>query len=201
MRVVKLVPILAMAGALAACAAVKGADTPVTMRLSPSFAPASALVAGSIAVAPVQARGVTAAARYAYVDAAAPGEIRQAKTFFWEEAPPRLVERALVAGLRSRFATVSGPEVNVPAERRVVAVLDRFEELSAGADSRAVVAFDANMVSSGRIERTGRYCGSAPITGAGATDRARAFEAAVQTAVSALVAEATGGQAAQRGSC
>ena len=70
-----------MGGALGGCAAMRKADSPVTMRLSPSFpAPAQAR-AGSVEVAPVQARGIAAAARYAYVDAAAPGEVRQAKSF------------------------------------------------------------------------------------------------------------------------
>src|SRR5215204_4916680 len=117
--------LLAACAALSGCAAFKKADSPVTMRLSPSFAAASMKLPGSVAVSPVQARGVTAASRYAYIDASAPGEIRQAASFFWEEPPPRVLERALVAGLSARFETVTGPALALPADRRVVVTLTR----------------------------------------------------------------------------
>lgn len=178
--------LLLFVAALAGCAAVKGPDTPVTMRLSPSFTGA-APVAGSVAVAPVQARGVNGGMRYAYVDAQAPGEIHQAATLFWEEPPPRIMERALVAGLRSRFAAVSGPELAVPADRRVVAVLTRFEEMTDGGAAQAVVGFDVSILSGGKVERSGRYCGAAPVASPSGTSRARAFETAIENAVSHFV--------------
>ena len=79
------------------------------------------------------------------------------------------------------------------ADRRVVATLIRFEEADAGAASRAVVAFDAVVTRGGRIERTGRWCATAPIADASGTTRARAFETALGAAVSAFVAERAGG--------
>ena len=76
--------------ALGGCAVVGKPETPTTMRLSPSFAePASARAATSLSVAAVQARGLTADRRYIYVDRAAPAELRQAATLFWEEPQPR----------------------------------------------------------------------------------------------------------------
>ncbi|MGE1095319.1 hypothetical protein, partial [Pseudomonas zeae] len=79
---------------------------------------------------------------YAYVDAATPGEIRQAATLFWEEPPTTMLARALVAGLRTRFAAVTGPDLSLAADHRVVATLDRFEEVTGAGIAQAVVAFD-----------------------------------------------------------
>lgn len=191
MRLVALMLIAALPG----CAAVKGADKPVTMRLSPTFpgaAPAPA-PSPSFAVAPVQARGITGALRYAYVDAAAPREIRQAATLFWEEPPPTVMARALVAALRTRYAQVAGPDLGIAAERRVVAVLDRFEEEQSGGEVRAVVAFDVTQVSGGKAIWAGRYCAIRPVTGAAGTIRAEAFEAAIEQAVAAFVQDVASG--------
>jgi ABC-type uncharacterized transport system auxiliary subunit len=179
---------------LAGCAALKGGDAPVTMRLSPRFSPAPQIVAApSFVVAPVQARGLIGGQRYAYVDAAAPGEIRQAATFFWEEPPADALARALVAGLRSRFANVSGPGLPLTADRRVVALLDRFEEVSAGGSARALVAFDISQVAGGKAAMSGRYCASAPIASAAGSARAAAFQSAIEQAVATFVQDAASG--------
>lgn len=50
---------------LPACAALKGGDAPVTMRVSPRFAVGPLQPAPTLAVAPVQARGLSGGARYA----------------------------------------------------------------------------------------------------------------------------------------
>lgn len=176
-----------LALALAGCAAVRGGDAPVTMRLNPGFA-AGTPAAGSIAIAPVLARGLAGDRRYTYVAAAAPGELRQAASLFWEEPPPRVLERALAEALRTRYAQVYPVATPLPADRRVVATLVRFEEEDAGASPRAVVAFDASVTHAARIERTGRWCATAPIPDASGTTRARAFESALATAVAAFVA-------------
>ena len=127
---------------LPACAALKGGDAPVTMRVSPRFAVGPLQPAPTLAVAPVQARGLSGGARYAYVDAATPGEIRQAATQFWEEPPATTLARALVAGLRTRFAAVTGPDLSLAADRRIVSTLDRFEEVTgAGAAQAATCAW------------------------------------------------------------
>ncbi|MET0372057.1 MAG: ABC-type transport auxiliary lipoprotein family protein [Sphingobium sp.] len=178
---------------LSGCAAVKGADKPVTMRLSPAFAAGKPTASPTFSVAPVQARGVTGGLRYAYVDAAAPREIRQAATLFWEEPPPTVIARAIVAGLRTRYAQVAGPELALSADRRVVAVIDRFEEEVSGVDTRATVAFDVTQVSGGKAIWAGRYCVTRPIGAAAGSIRAEAFEAAIEAAVAALVQDiATG---------
>ncbi len=181
-----------LALALAGCAALKAGDSPTVMRLSPRFAAGQRAATPSIAVAPVQARGLAGATRYAYVEAAAPGEIRQAASYFWEEAPGTVLERALVAGLRTRFATVNGPQLSIAADRRLVATIDRFEEVT-GAEARAVVAFDATMVAQGKAVWAGRACGSVPVSGADGTSRASAFTAAIEQAVGALVQDVAAG--------
>jgi ABC-type uncharacterized transport system auxiliary subunit len=189
-RLALALPLMLLAG----CAALKGGDAPVTMRLSPRFAPAAqTLAAPSFVVAPVQARGLIGGQRYAYVDAAAPGEIRQAATYFWEEPPADALARALVAGLRSRFASVSGPGLPLIADRRVVTVLDRFEEVSAGGSARALVAFDVTQVAGGKAAASGRYCASVPIASASGSVRAAAFQAAIEQAVAAFVQDAASG--------
>lgn len=190
MRLLGIVPALLLTG----CAALKGGDEPVVMRLSPAFGASQTALAAtpSIAVAPVQARGLSGASRYAYVDAAAPGVIRQAATFFWEEAPGTVLERALVAGLRTRFQAVTGPQLSIAADRRLITVLDRFEEVTGG-QAQAVVAFDATLVAQGKALWAGRYCGTAPVAAGDGTSRARAFAAAVEMAVGALVQDVAAG--------
>lgn len=184
---------LMLLSALSACAALKGGDTPVTMRLSPAFAPGLPVASPSFTVAPVQARGLSGGLRYAYVDAAAPGEIRQAATYFWEEPPADSLARALVAGLRTRFATVTGPSLPLAADRRIVATLDRFEEVSAPAGAQAVIAFDVTQVAQGKAIWASRYCATRPIPSAAGTARAAAFQAAIEQAVAAFVQDVASG--------
>ncbi|MDT7536040.1 ABC-type transport auxiliary lipoprotein family protein [Sphingobium sp. SA2] len=179
---------------LPACAALKGGDAPVTMRVSPRFAPGPVQPTPTLAVAPVQARGLSGGLRYAYVDAATPGEIRQASTLFWEEPPATMLARALVAGLRTRFAAVTGPDLSLAADRRVVATLDRFEEVTSAGVAQAVVAFDVTQVAQGKAVWTGRYCATQPIAAAAGTVRAAAFQGAIEQAVAAFVEDAVSGK-------
>lgn len=179
---------------LPACAALKGGDAPVTMRVSPRFAAGPLQPAPTLAVAPVQARGLSGGARYAYVDAATPGEIRQAATLFWEEPPATMLARALVAGLRTRFAAVTGPDLSLAADRRIVATLDRFEEVTGAGTAQAVIAFDVTQVAQGKAVWTGRYCATQPITSAAGTARAAAFQGAIEQAVAAFVQDAVSGR-------
>ena len=192
-----------LALALAGCAMMGKADAPVTMRLAPAFAATGqGLLAKSVMVSPVRAGGALAAQRYAYLDPARPAEINQAATLLWEEPPPRLVERALVAGLRSRYAVVTGPEAPVAADLRIIAVLTHFEERSTPGAPTAQVGFEASAIAGGKVVRTGSYCASAPIAGTDATARARGFEAAVQGAVTALVQDlSVAGSASAAASC
>ncbi|MEK7342963.1 MAG: ABC-type transport auxiliary lipoprotein family protein [Pseudomonadota bacterium] len=178
---------------LAGCAALKGGDTPVTMRLSPRFAAGVVAASPSFAVSPVQARGAIGGLRYAYVDADAPGEIRQAATLFWEEPPADSLARALVVGLRTRFASVTGPNLPLAADRRVVAVLDRFEEVSEAGGAKAVVAFDVTQVAGGKAVWAGRACGTVPVSGASGTARAAAFDRAIEQAVGSFVQDVAAG--------
>lgn len=179
---------------LPGCAALKGGDAPVTMRVSPRFTPGPVQPAPSLAVAPVQARGLSGGLRYAYVDAATPGEIRQAATLFWEEPPATMLARALVAGLRTRFAAVTGPDLSLAADRRVVATLDRFEEVTSAGAAQAVVAFDVTQVAQGKAVWAGRYCATQPIVAAAGTTRAAAFQGAIERAVAAFVEDAVSGK-------
>ncbi|WP_088183045.1 ABC-type transport auxiliary lipoprotein family protein [Sphingobium sp. Z007] len=190
--------ILLLLCALPACAALKPGDAPVTMRLSPSFTAGQPIAAPSFTVAAVQARGLSGGMRYAYVDATAPGEIHQAATYFWEEPPTDSLARALVAGLRTRFATVTGPSLALAADRRVVATLDRFEELSVASGAQAVVAFDVtqvgqNQTGGGKAIWAGRYCATRPIGSAAGTVRAAAFQGAIEQAVAAFVQDVASG--------
>jgi ABC-type uncharacterized transport system auxiliary subunit len=190
MRLASILLLLALPG----CAALKGGDAPVTMRLSPRFTVGPILPAPSLAVAPVQARGLSGGLRYAYVDAATPGEIRQAATLFWEEPPATMLARALVAGLRTRFAAVTGPDLSLAADRRVVATLDRFEEVTSAGAAQAVVAFDVTQVTQGKAVWAGRYCATQPIASAAGTARAAAFQGAIEQAIAAFVEDAVSGK-------
>lgn len=177
---------------LAGCAAVKPADKPVTLRLSPPVtASAGPAIDHGLAVAPVVARGLAGSLRYTYVDAAAPAELRQAATLFWEEPPPRVLERALVAGLRTRFSGVAAPGTPTGARSRVIAGLDRFEEASAGGAARALVAFTVAL--SDQPKESGGYCASVAIAGSAPSARAAAFDAAISLAVARFVADLAAG--------
>lgn len=196
--------VMPMVLGLSACAAFKSAEVPVTLRLSPSVAVPAAgpRSAESVVVAPVRARGFAGHSRYAYVDPAEPAALREAKTLFWEEPPAMTVERALVAGLRQRFAAVAGTGSSIRADRRVTAVLTRFEE-EGGPGAHAVVAFEATVLRGGTMLRAGSWCAAAPIASARPTDRARAFEAAIEAAVAAFVHAGDGpaGEAASGKAC
>jgi ABC-type uncharacterized transport system auxiliary subunit len=188
--------------AMSACAVTRKPDEPKVLRLAPAFAASANLAAGTYAVAPVAAGGMAGERRYTYVDRAAPGELKQAATLFWDEPPPRIVERALVAGLRTRFASVTGPDAALPADRRVSVRLERFEEqTSGGLDAAAVVALDATVIAATdrKVVLTGRYCGTAPIGGASSGERVHAFETALQLAVDGLGKDLAAGTARSAG--
>lgn len=179
---------------LVGCAAIKPAERPVTLRLSPApiMASVERQVAARIGVAPVAARGLSGGLRYAYIDATAPAEIRLAASLFWEESPTHVLERALVAALRIRFTSVAGPEIGSPVDRRVVARLDRFEEGAAGGAAKAVVAFDVTIT--GDVPQSGRYCAAVPIDSPVPSIRAAAFDTAVGQTVTAFSADAAAGR-------
>ena len=191
MKVLPWAPVAA-AVALVGCAATKPADRLVTMRLSPAV-PVSetSRIPDAITVAPVQGRGLAGATRYTYIDSATPSELRQAATLRWEESPTAVVERALTASLRTRFANVAGAAMGLPSARRVVAYLDRFEETGAGGAARATVAI--NVTVTGNPLLAGRYCATAPIPSASGTDRARAFESAIVLVVARFAQDFSSG--------
>ena len=180
--------------ALCGCAAVKSAEAPRVMRAAPVFTPATP---GTLvtSVAPVMARGTAAERRYAYIDRAAPREVLQAATLFWEEPPPRIVERALVDGLRALVGPAAGSDTTVNADQRVIARLERFEEVTGGSlPAEAAVAIDVTVMNAERhIRLTGRYCGSAPVASGEPSERATAFEAALRQAVEALARDMRSG--------
>ena len=186
----------AMLGLLAllvgGCGVMGKADTPVTMRLAPAFAPGGTVDRRSVAVAAVNGVGEAAKARYTYIDPARPGEINQARSLFWEEPPPHAVEHALVAALRTRFATVTGPDVALPADIRVLTVLNRFEEVS-GEPGKAVVAFEATVIEHGKVTMAGKWCAVAQFAGTGPSERASAFAAALVSATTAFAQDIAAG--------
>ena len=180
--------------AVAGCAAIKPPETTVTLRLMPALPAASARrdPTARIGVAPVTARGFAGGLRYAYIDAATPAEIRLAAHLFWEESPTHVLERALVAGLRTRYELVAGPEIGTPMDRRVIARIDRFEEASAGGAARAVIAFDVTVTGAALLN--GHYCASIPIDSASPSTRAAAFDAAIGQAVNPFAGDLAGGR-------
>ncbi len=177
---------------LAACAVTKGPQTEVVMRVEPPVpARAAASGVGLIAFSPVTAHGTAAERRYAYVDSAAPSEVRQAATLFWEEPPPRLVERALGPGLSARLgAQVVAADQAPGAERRLTVQVDRFEEHAGGAAS-ALVAVNASVTSVNprALLFEKRYCGSAGIPEASPSRRAAAFDAALSSVMDQVAAD------------
>ncbi len=190
-RMAAIAPLLLIT---AGCGVMGKADAPVTLRLAPVFGAATAHDRRSVSVAPADAAPTAARTRYAYVDPARPGEVNQARTLFWEEPPPRALGRALVSALRARFASASGAEVAIPADLRVLPMLNRFEEVS-GNPGRAVVAFEATVIEQGKVAHAGSWCASAPFAGNSPSARAQAFEAALASATGAFVQDLAAGTA------
>lgn len=185
MRLAALPVLLLLSG----CALARAPESVTVLRAAPRFEAAAPALDGVIAVAPVMARGVAAERRYAYVDRAAPGEVKQAATLFWEEPPPRIAERALVDGLRALTGAAVGPEAAVAGERRLTARLERFEEVTGGHAAEAAVALDVTLLEAGKARLAGRYCGAATMAGSSPTQRAAAFEAALAGAITQLAAD------------
>jgi ABC-type uncharacterized transport system auxiliary subunit len=184
-----IAPVVLAVLTLSACAAVRPAESPKVMRVSPVFPTARTLAAGKLSIAPVQANGVASERRYAYVDAAAPSEVRQAATLFWDDPPPHMLEAALLSGLRARFASVTGPDVPAVGERRIIARLERFEEVtSVGGSASASIALEVTVLAGDNrdVVLAGRYCATSPISAAAPSARADAFNAALIDLVQAL---------------
>lgn len=192
-----LAPLLAVA--LGACAAVGPPAKESVLRVDPPVPAWPARAPGPpIALAPIVARGAAAERRYVYLDPATPGEVRQAATLFWEEPPPRLVERALTKGLAARLGAPVLPLDQAPgAARRLTLRLDRFEE-AAGADARATVEMQAAVLADRTLLFAKRYCAAAPIAGPAPGQRAAAFEAALTRLTDALAADLSAAPAAVR---
>lgn len=173
---------------LGGCAALREPDPATVLRAAPRFEPAAALAsAPPIAVAPVMAEGAASERRYAYVRREEPGVVRQAATLFWEDPPPKMLERGLVDVLRARVGPAVGPGAPVETGRRVSARLERFEEVTGGgAPAEAHVAFEAALTQDRTLKASGRYCGRAPIAADSPSARARAFEAALGSALARL---------------
>jgi ABC-type uncharacterized transport system auxiliary subunit len=159
---------------------------------------------GLIALAPVLARGSAADRRYVYINPAAPREVQQAATLFWEEPPPRLVERALSLGLSARLgAPVVAADQAPGAERRLSVRVDRWEE-HAGPTAAAAIQLDAAVIDlKGRALGFAKsYCASAPIPSDSPSARAGAFETALGGVLDALAADLARAPAAvQPSSC
>ena len=136
---------------------------------------------GVIALAPVRALASASSQRYTYIDPAAPREVRLAATLYWEEAPAKMVERAVVQGLSPRIGSVVIDNmVGLGETRRLTVELDRFEEVS-GPSARAVVAVRATLVDAKTrgLVFAAPFCRSAPILGVHPSDRSTAFETAI----------------------
>lgn len=178
---------LAVAMLLPGCAAIKGGDRPTTLRLNPDPQPASvSKSADSVAIVPVRGRGFAAQTRLTYIEEENPAALNQAKTLFWEEPPPKVVERALVQGLQTRFSVITGRGALRRADRRVQVTLSRFEEIS-GARARAVVAIDGSVLKDMTTMVAGHWCASVPIASRGSASRALAFSKALYEVIGRFV--------------
>ena len=196
--------LLALSAIGPGCTLMRPPENQTVLRLSVAFpAQADRSASPSLSIAPVEARGLTGDRRYAYIDRAAPNVVRQAETLFWEEPPSITVERAVVDGLRARFASVGEAKTLTRADQRLFVRLDRFEELTGlGEPPQAVVAFDVTTVgiADQTIAATRRYCAATEIEGSDPSSRADAFASALHSAVDQL-AQAVGGGAASAPSC
>ena len=190
-------PLILLVLWLGGCAAVGAPRPTTTLRVDP--APPIAAAAANplrLSLAPVTASGADAGRRYVYVQASAPGEVRQAATLFWEEPPAAMVERALLRGLGARLGAPVLPTAVAAGEAQVLRVsLDRFEERDGG-DQAAVVALNA--VALDAATRTPvfarRYCGTAAIGGAARSSRSAAFEIALTQVMDALAVDLVHGR-------
>jgi ABC-type uncharacterized transport system auxiliary subunit len=77
-----------------------------------------------------------------------PSQVRRAGYDYWVDSPPAMVQRAVVAFLRSANAAeaVITPEMRLDADFRLAGRVNRFERLVADGSDRATIELEFNLV-------------------------------------------------------
>ncbi len=187
--------------ALAGCSAV---PEPHNLRLDAPFAVAPALrsLDGDLQVESFTARGLLGDRRLAYVDADAPGELRQSATLFWEEPPADAAAIVTAAVLRAAHAApvVTGVASRGLAEYWLSARLDRFEYVRSRSGGSAVVDVEFTLTRAGdhRVLMVMSACAATPVAG-DERNLAVAFDDAMGRVLADLVPDLTRRGAAAAG--
>jgi len=140
---------------LAACggAPTVPADNYYRLTLSPPSAETAPLLAGTLLVHPLSGTGLLQERPILFTTAGQLHQMRQHDYHYWNEAPPRMIQAALVGYLRAgRVAeTTVTPELRVPADFEVVGKVKRLEQVIAN-PNRVILELELAIVSTNESE-------------------------------------------------
>lgn len=187
-----------LAGGIGACAGSPPPDD-AFHRLSPP-APArrsAPLLAGSVEVAPLSASDALRGRAMMIASDDRPDRLQRSHHHFWVDAPPALLQRALMDSLRA--AGVDGqvvePERRAGPAWRVTGRIERFERILAGGGGRVDVTLELSLREAAGAKRAvdGRYVESEPVSRNSADEAVAAFGRAVARAFDAFLADVEAG--------
>ena len=148
-------------------------------------------LSGRLLVDAVRGDAMTRERRMLYRNASEPSQVRREGYDSWVDPPPVMVQRAVVAFLRSANAAeaVITPEMRLDADFRLGGRVDRFERLVGSGSSRATIELEFTLV---RVEDREpllleTYREHEDVSGSGAGDSVEAFSRALHRILERLV--------------
>jgi len=167
---------------LSACGSVPPAPIDHFYRLQPSVvSPAAKVLLGAITVSPFRADSLYAERPMIYTDEASLRQLRQYHYHLWLYPPAQMVQRHLTTSLGAVLDLNGDSTAGNLLEGRVVG----FERVLAGKNSKAVVALELTLTSSGKTRLSKTYQAEQ-----GATDDSLgAFAVAMEQALAKIYAE------------
>lgn len=187
-----------LAAGIGACAGSPPPDDAFHRLSPPEPARRSApLLAGSVEVARFSASDALRGRAMMLASEERPDRLQRSHHHFWADAPPVLLQRALMAHLRAAGAAgeVVDPERRAGPAWRVTGRIERFERVLGGGGGRVEVALELSLRETGGAKRSvaGRYAVREPISRNSADEAVAAFGRAVAGAFDAFLAELEAG--------
>jgi hypothetical protein len=176
---------------LAGCGSVPPArwiriDPPSDAPLAGALFPAPHAI---VQVEPFAARGLLRQHPMAYLDRAAPTDLRQAATIVWEEAPGGAAATYMTDWLRRYGIEAAAPTIPLVPTYTLRGLVQRFELVGNGKTGVATVALDLSLVRArtGAPWFSGSYCAAVPAAG----PQLRAVEIAFDAALARIAGDFT----------
>jgi ABC-type uncharacterized transport system auxiliary subunit len=153
---------------------------------------------GRLLVASLRGDGMTRGRRMLYRSASDPSQVKREGYDNWVDAPPVMVQRAVVEFLRSANAAevVITPEMRLDADFRLGGRVHRFERLVGQGSSRVTIELDFTLVRAEDREHLllETYREHEEVAGSGVGDSVAAFSRALHRILERLVSDLPEGQ-------